>query len=181
MNLIEKRLSSHQLLDGAMLKAYRDTVELPDGRESVREWVKHPGASAVVPLFDDGSTILLRQFRYAPGREFIEVPAGKIDQEGESPQEVASRELMEEAGYAAGRMTRIGETYPCIGYSNEVIYLFLAEDLEERRGDTEHDEFVEPFRVPLSEAVRMARAGEILDAKSVVAILRADAYLEERG
>lgn len=181
MDLIETRKDRELLVDGVLLKAYRDTVELPDGEESVREWIKHPGASAVVPLFADGTTILLRQFRYAPGRVFIEVPAGKIDKAGEDPAEVAVRELAEEAGYTAETLTPLGETYPCIGYSDEVIYLFLAEDLSEVASGTEDDEFVEPFRLPFEEAVAMARRGDILDSKSAVALLRAAAEVEARG
>jgi ADP-ribose pyrophosphatase len=180
MDLTETLKERDLLVDGVLLKAYRDTVRLPDGGESVREWVEHPGASAVVPLFEDGTTILLRQYRYAPGREFIEVPAGKIDKEGEDPAEVAVRELAEEAGYTADTLTPMGETYPCIGYSNEVIYLFLAEDLREAASEPEHDEFVEPFRLPFAEAVAMARRGEILDAKSAVALVRAGAIIEGR-
>lgn len=181
MDLTETLKDRELLVDGVLLKAYRDTVRLPDGGESVREWVEHPGAAAVVPLFADGTTILLRQFRYAPGRTFIEVPAGKIDKEGEAPAEVAVRELAEEAGYTAATLTPLGETYPCIGYSNEVIYLFLAEDLSEAPSETEDDEFVEPFRLPFAEAVAMARRGEILDAKSAVALLRAGAVVAARG
>lgn len=181
MDLTETMKDRELLVDGVLLKAYRDTVTLPDGEESVREWVQHPGASAVVPLFADGTTILLRQFRYAPGREFVEVPAGKIDKPGEDPAEVAVRELAEEAGYTAATLTPLGKTYPCIGYSDEVIYLFLAEDLSEADAETEHDEFVEPFRLPLAEAVAMARRGEILDAKSAVALLRAGAVVEDRA
>ena len=181
MDLTETLKDRALLVDGVLLKAFRDTVTLPDGEESVREWIEHPGASAVVPLFEDGTTILLRQYRYAPGIEFVEVPAGKLDHEGEAPDEVAVRELEEEAGWTARRVTRIGKTYPCIGYSNEVIHLFLAEDLSEAEAETEADEFVEPFRLPFVEAVAMAQRGEILDAKSAVAILRAAAFLDERS
>ena len=180
MDLTETLKDRELLVEGVLLKAFRDTVTLPDGEESVREWIAHPGAAAVVPLFEDGTTILLRQFRYAPGIEFVEVPAGKLDHEGESPDEVAVRELEEEAGWTAKTVTNIGKTYPCIGYSDEVIHLFLAEDLSEAESETEDDEFVEPFRLPFEEAVARAQRGEILDAKSVVAILRADAFLRER-
>lgn len=181
MDLTETLKHREPLVDGVLLKAFRDTVTLPDGKESVREWIEHPGAAAVVPLFEDGTTVLLRQYRYAPGREFIEVPAGKLDVEGEAPAEVAQRELAEEAGLRAGTLTPLGATYPCIGYSNEVIYLFLAEDLETTDGETEHDEFVEPFRLPLDEAVAMAHRGEILDAKSAVALMRAGAVVADRA
>ncbi|MDX1531005.1 MAG: NUDIX hydrolase [Rhodothermales bacterium] len=180
MDLTETLKDREQLLDGVLLEVYRDTVTLPDGNESVREWIKHPGAAVAVPLFEDGTTVLLRQYRYPPRRTFIEVPAGKLDVEGEAPEEVARRELEEEAGYTARRLTRLGETYPCIGYSDEVIHLFLAEDLSPKRADAEHDEFVEPFRLPFREAVEQARRGEILDAKSAVALMVAGAYVERR-
>lgn len=180
MDLTEKTTSSQLLVDGVLLKAYRDVVRLPDGGESVREWIDHPGASAMVPLFPDGSTILIRQFRYGPRREFLEVPAGKLDVVGESPETVAKRELEEEIGYTAAKLTKVGETYPCIGYANEFIHLFLAEDLTACETGAESDEFVVPVRMPFAEAVRMARAGEILDAKSTVALLVTEAFLETR-
>ena len=180
MDLTETRLDSVPVYDGALLHARRDTVRLPDGGTSVREWIAHPGASAVVPLFENGSTVLIRQFRYAPGREFLEVPAGKLDRPGEDPAEVARRELLEEVGLHAGALTPLGPTYPCIGYSDEVIHLFLGESLTEGTAHVEDDEFVVPVRLPLAEAVRMARAGEILDSKSCVALLLAQAHLDAR-
>ncbi len=181
MDLTERTTASELLVDGVLLKVYRDVVQLPDGGESVREWIDHPGASAIVPLFPDGSTILIRQFRYGPSREFLEVPAGKLDMPGESPERVAKRELEEEIGYSAATLTKVGETYPCIGYGNEVIHLFLAEDLSACHAGVEPGEFVVPVRMPLDEAVRMARAGDILDAKSTVALLLTSAFLEGRA
>jgi ADP-ribose pyrophosphatase len=159
----------------------RDVVEVADGSAHVREWIAHPGAAAVVPLFEDGTTVLVRQYRYAPRKEFLEVPAGKLDVEGESPDALARRELEEETGWTADRLTPLGETYPGIGYSDEVIHLFLAEGL--REGEAEHapGEAVEPVRLRLAEAVRMARDGEIADAKSTVALLRAWFWLEAHG
>src|SRR5690606_21568022 len=153
MDLIEKKKSRALLVEGVLLKVYRDTVTLPDGGESVREWIAHPGASAVVPLFPDGSTLLVRQFRYPPQREFLEVPAGKLDREGEDPTEVARRELEEEVGYTADAPAHVASTYPCIGYSNEVIHLFLAEGLRRQDAEAEPDEFLDPVRMPLAEAV----------------------------
>lgn len=180
-DLTETPLTRDELVRGVLLTAYRDTVRLPDGETSVREWIAHPGASAVVPLFEDGSTILLRQFRYPPRRHFLEVPAGKLDRPGEPPEDVAHRELAEEAGYAADRLTPLGTTYPCIGYSDEVIHLFLAEGLSPAEAHAEDDEFVEPVRLPFDEAVAMARRGEIEDTKSAIALLRAAHEVERRG
>lgn len=181
MELTETFKSREELVRGVLLHVFRDSVTMPDGTEAVREWIAHPGASAVVPLFEDGSTVLVRQFRYPPQRIFLEVPAGKLDVEGEDPAEVARRELAEEAGFSAKKLTALGETYPCIGYSNEVIYLFLAEDLEPADAKMEADELLEPVRMPFVEAVAMARRGEILDVKSAMALIRAGEVVASRA
>ena len=180
MDLTETPIDTEQVYDGALLDVRRDRVRLPDGGTSHREWIKHPGAAAVVPVDDEGRVVLLRQFRYGPRREFWEVPAGKLDEEGEDPEDVGRRELAEEAGLHAARWTPLGSTFPAIGYSDERIWLFLAEDLSEAEVHVDADEFVEPFRMPLAEAVAMARRGEIEDAKSCVALLLADAALAAR-
>lgn len=181
MDLTETSLSSEPVFDGALLHVRRDTVRLPDGETSQREWIEHPGAAAVVPVDDRGRVVLVRQFRFAPRREFWEVPAGKLDPTGETPLELAQRELAEEVGLAADRWTPLGTTYPAIGYSDEAIHLFLAEGLTDAQRESDDDEFVEPFRVPLAEAVAMARRGEIEDAKSCVALLLAHAALGARA
>jgi ADP-ribose pyrophosphatase len=179
--LAEKFLDREEIFSGVLLKVFRDEVELPDGSESIREWISHPGAVAAVPVFENGETILVRTYRYASRREFLEVPAGKLDLEGESPEDVARRELIEEIGYAAERLTPLGEIYPCVGYSDEVNYLYLAEGLEAHEGPGDPHEFLEPVRMSLEEAVAMALSGEIQDGKSVVALLRAAAVLERRS
>lgn len=176
-DLTEKQVSSEQLIDGVLLKAYRDRVELPDGNESVREWIDHPGAAAIVPLFEDGQTLLVRQFRYPPRRTFLEVPAGKIDQGSEEPEVVAARELEEETGWRARRFTHVGSSYPCIGYSNEIIHFYVARDLERGRQELEDGEFMEVEMLPFEEAVAKARQGEILDMKSVAALFFAATHV----
>ena len=181
MDLRETPIASETVYHGKLLHVLRDSVRLPDGGTSHREWIRHPGAAAVVPLFEDGSTLLLRQFRYGPRRQFLEVPAGKFDRPGEPPEALAAREMEEEAGLRAETFTYLGETHPCIGYSDEVIHLFLAEGLSEGTAGADDDEFVEPVRLPLAEAVRRARAGEIHDAKTCVALLLAQAHLDARG
>lgn len=180
-HLNETKLHSEQLVDGRLLKVYRDRVRLPDGGESVREWIDHPGASAVVPLFADGSTMLVRQFRYPPRRTFLEVPAGKIDRLGENPAEVAARELEEETGWRADSFSRLGALYPCIGYSNEVIYLYLAEGLTKGRRDLSEGEFMDVVAMGFSEALELVAGGEIVDMKSATALLYAEAYLKQRS
>lgn len=178
-DLTEKQLRSEQLVDGALLKVYRDQAEMPDGSTAVREWIDHPGASAIVPLFDDGQTLLIRQFRYPARRVFWEVPAGKLDQDGEPPEEVAARELEEETGWRAHCFEHVGSSYPCIGYSNEIIHFYVARDLERGQRELGEHEFMEVERMPFDEAVAMARRGDILDMKSVTALWFAAAHVDE--
>jgi len=175
--LHEAPLRSEQLLDGVLLEVYRDEVELPDGQTAKREWIDHPGAAAVVPIFEDGSTVLVRQFRYAAGAEFLEVPAGKLDHPGEAPEEVGRRELEEETGLRAHTLHRVGATYPAIGYSNEIIHLFVAKDLERTAPDREEGEFMEVVPIGFAEALEKMRGSEAQDAKSVAALMMAEAFL----
>ena len=173
-NLIEKERSSEQLLDGKLLKVYRDSVLLPDGKEGIREWIDHPGAAAVVPLFPDGSTLLIRQYRYPAKSTFLEVPAGKLDKSGEDPAEAAARELEEETGWRAASFTKLGALFPCLGYSNEIIHLYLAEDLTKVGAQRlEPGEFVEVVPASFDHALKLVREGGIVDMKSALALLYA--------
>lgn len=180
MDLTEHQLSTETVFEGKLLTVHRDTVSTPGGGESVREYVTHPGASAVVALFGDGTTVLVRQFRYPSRREFLEIPAGKLD-EGEAPEEAAAREMNEEVGLASDAWTPLGEIYPTIGYSDEVIHLFLAEDVREVVGTTDEGEHLVPVRMPFAEAADRARRGTLTDAKTAVALLRAEAVLSARN
>lgn len=174
--LNETTISSEQVFDGRLLNVNRDKVQLSDGDTTTREWIKHPGASAVVPLFEDGTTLLVKQFRYAPRQVFLEVPAGKIDIEGESPEEVAIRELEEETGWVAQKLTALGGYYPAVGYSDEIIYLFIAEELTPGEVKFVDGEFIETIRLPLDEALEMIRGGEIRDMKTISALYVAAAH-----
>lgn len=178
-DLTETRLSSEQLVDGVLLEAFRDEVRLPDGGRSVREWIDHPGASAIVPIFEDGRTVLVEQFRYPPRRTFLEVPAGKLDEPGEDPEEVAARELEEETGWRAGRLEKVGAAYPCIGYSNEIIHVFTAHDLERGSQDLADGEFVRAVEMPFQEALGRAQQGDLKDMKTVTALVYAAARANE--
>lgn len=179
-HLEETTVSSDKLLAGKLLHVYRDIARLPDGREAVREWIKHPGASAVVALFDDDTVLMIEQFRYPPRRAFLEVPAGKLDAEGEDPAETAQRELEEETGYRAGTLVRLGSTYPCIGYSDEVIHIFLARDLMPGTRALAEGEHLEVVRRPFAAVVEEARRGGIADMKSALALLMAADYLDRQ-
>jgi ADP-ribose pyrophosphatase len=175
-DLTEHRISTEQVFDGALLKVHRDRVRLPDGSTGGREYIRHPGAVAIVPLFDDGRVLLERQFRYPHGREFIELPAGKLEP-GEPHLDTAKRELLEETGYAAQDWARLGVIHTAIAYTDEAIDLFLARNLALRKRNLDQGEFLEIFSVPFDEAIAMVRDGRITDAKSVAALLWVKSFL----
>ena len=169
-DLAEHRLSGEQVYDGSLLKVHRDRVRLPDGSEGSREYIRHPGAVAIVPLLEGGRVLLERQFRYPHGRDFIEVPAGKLEP-GEPPLDTAKRELLEETGYAAAQWTQLGAIHTAIAYTDEAIWLFVARGLTLRAPKLDAGEFLETFSVPMEEALQMVRDGRISDAKTVAALL----------
>ena len=175
-DLTEHFVDGDVVFDGALLKVRRDRVRLPDGGEATREYIRHPGAVAIVPLFDDGTVLLERQFRYPHRRAFIEVPAGKLDP-GEPPLDTAKRELLEETGYAAQEWTRLGTMHTAIAYTDEAIALFLCKKMN-KVGDPKLDpgEFVETLIVPFDEALAMVRDGRITDSKSVCSLLWVDRW-----
>lgn len=179
LTLVERKQSSENIFSGALLHVRRDTVVLPDGNTSTREWIKHPGACAVVPFFDNGDIMLLRQFRYPAGQIFWEVPAGKIDS-GEQPDRTAERELLEETGVEAETLHYVGHFYPGIGYSDEVIHIYTATGLRMATSHVDEDEFVEPVRIPFDEAIEMVHSGAINDGKTVVCLLRAAHWFRNR-
>ena len=169
-DLTEHFVRGGRVYDGDLLKVHRDIVRLPDGGEGSREFIRHPGAVAVVPLFDDGRVLLERQFRYPHRREFIEIPAGKLEP-GEPHLETAKRELVEETGYVAEEWARIGVIHTAIAYTDEAIEIFLARKLSQVGHRLDAGEFLEVFAVDYAEATQMIRDGRITDAKTVTALL----------
>ncbi|MFQ6608470.1 MAG: NUDIX domain-containing protein [Fidelibacterota bacterium] len=169
-------MSTRQVYRGRLLDIRVDEVELPDGSYSTREYTIHPGAVVVIPVLPDGKILLIRQFRYPIGRVEIELPAGKIDP-GETPEETLQRELVEETGFRAGKITSLAEIHPCVGYSDERMWMFLAENLEEETPDTDEDEFIEVEPMELSECLQLVRSGEIKDVKTIIGIFWAEKLL----
>ncbi|MBQ9378059.1 MAG: NUDIX hydrolase [Schwartzia sp.] len=170
-DLMEKKVSGESVFDGRLLHVRRDTVLLPNGHETTREWVVHPGASAVVPLTEDGKVILVRQYRYPVERVTLEIPAGKLDVPGEDPLECAKRELKEETGYTAAAYTKLFSLATTVGFSNEWIHIYLAEGLTAGQDCPDEDEFIHTVRMTLEEAVDKVYDNTIVDGKTAVALL----------
>ena len=178
MDLTEHFVAGEEVYSGRLLKVHRDRVRLPDGSESLREYIRHPGAVAIVALFDDGRVLLERQHRYALRRDFIEIPAGKLDA-GEAHLDTAKRELLEETGYVAEEWTRLCVLHTAIGYTDEAIELYLARKLTLKDRRLDPGEFLETFLVPFDQALAMVRDGRITDAKTMVAVLWVDKWKPE--
>jgi ADP-ribose pyrophosphatase len=159
-------------MSGFRIRVSRERVRLPNGRIAELDIVRHPGASAVVPFEGDDDVLLIRQYRHAAGGEILEVPAGKLDP-GDTPESCAARELEEEAGRRAGRIEQLGWIFTTPGFTDEVIHLFAAFDLEPIPTRHEDDEVIEVLRVPLRIALDKVWRGEINDAKSALALLHA--------
>jgi ADP-ribose pyrophosphatase len=170
--LIETKIDTQEVFKGKLLDVRRDTASLPDGTQATREWIKHPGATAVIPVYANGEIVLLHQFRYPSGQIFMEVPAGKLDP-GEAPEVTGERELAEEAGVKCKNMEYVGHFYPGIGYSDEIIHIYVAWNLSEIPKNTDEDEFLEPFRVSFKQAVDWALDGTISDGKTIICLLKA--------
>ena len=172
-HLVEETLASEDVFSGRLLHIRSDRVRLPDGKESIREVVRHPGAVLVIGALDNGRLLFERQFRYPLRRVFLELPAGKIDP-GEHILDTARRELREGTGYKARTWRHLATTHPCIGYSDERIEIFLARGLSYIGHERDHEEFLEVIELSLADAMAAVRDGEITDGKTIVGLLWAE-------
>ena len=180
MDLKETRLDSAVVYEGNFIRVLKDNVRMPDGSISTREHIAHPGAVAVLAILDNGNLVMERQFRYAPQREFIELPAGKIDR-GEDILLTAQRELLEETGYVASEWTHLATAWPCIGYADERIEYFIARGLTHQGRQLDHGEFLEVFELSLADAMEWIRLGKINDSKTIVGLFWLEKTLANWG
>ena len=171
-NLVEEKLSRKEIYDGKVLHVVCDNVRLPNGEEAIREFCLHVGAVCVIPLLSDGRVIMERQYRYPHGRVFYEIPAGKLDYPGEDPLLAAQRELREETGAIAGKITFLGELDTSPALINEKIHMYLAEDITFTDRELDDDEFLDVELAPLAELVEMVMSGKISDAKTQIAVMK---------
>ena len=177
--LEEVKIASKEIFYGHILHVYKDTVELPNGKEASRELIRHIGAVAVVPLTDDGNVIVERQFRYPLGQVITEIPAGKLDSFDEDRLEAIKRELREETGYVADEWMELGDYHPAAAYTDERITLYLATGLHKGERELDEDEFLDVMEVPLVDLVSEIAKGNITDGKTQVAILKTYLLLKE--
>lgn len=176
----EKKLFSEEIFKGNIVHLFRDTVQLPNGKLTTREVVKHPGAVLVVPLTEENEVVMVRQYRYPFSTVLLEVPAGKLDA-GEKPIDAARRELSEETGVVAEKLMDIGVYYPSVAVCDECIHMYLATKLSFCEQHTDDDEFLSVEKIPLARLYDMIIAGEIPDGKTQTAILKTWCLLKATG
>jgi ADP-ribose pyrophosphatase len=170
MNYYEKTLNIELIYHGSILNVERLTVELPNGRTAPRDVVRNPGASAIVPVTEDGKIILVEQFRKPIERVSLEIPAGKLDK-GEDPDDCAARELKEETGYSAKNIKKILTINPVPAYADEVIHIYLATGLTSGESDPDEDEFISAKAYKPDEVISMIEKGIITDSKTISSVL----------
>jgi ADP-ribose pyrophosphatase len=159
-----------EIYRGRVIRLVVKDLRLPNGRRTTFNIIEHPGAVAIVPVFDNGDVMLIRQFRPSINREIYEIPAGTLE-DGEKPLQTARREIVEETGYRARHWSKVGEFYTAPGFCNERIHVYAARGLEPARADGDADEMIRPARMPLRRAIEMIRKGTIRDAKSIAGLL----------
>ena len=178
MNMTEKTVESKTIFEGKIMTILLDKAELPNGVITGREVCLHPGGVGVLPLDDDGMVTLVRQYRYPFHKLILEIPAGKLDHDAESVEAAARRELSEETGLDAEEMVYFGKTYASPGFCTEELHVYLARGLKQNDSHPDENEFVEVVKMPFEELLEQVMAGEIEDAKTVVAVLKTKIFLD---
>lgn len=172
MKLTEKQISTNKIYDGRILKVRVDEVLLENGKTTKREVIEHNGAVCVVPITDDNTVYMVRQFRYPFNETILEVPAGKLDSKDEKWEDAAIRELKEETGMQTDDLVYIGDYRPSVAFLTEVIHMYVAKGLHKGKQNLDDDEFLEVEKYPLQKLVDMVMSGEITDGKTIAAILK---------
>ena len=170
-SLLEKTIDTKRIYDGKILNLRLDSVLLPNGREAEREVIEHGGAVCIVPLEEDGTVYMVRQFRYPFNEEILEIPAGKLDS-GELASDAANRELEEEIGVKAEELSYLGEFRPSVAYLTEVIHIYLARGLHKTHQHLDEDEFLNVEKYPLDTLIQMILENQITDGKTRAALLQ---------
>lgn len=170
MTIEEKTMKTERIYEGRIVNLRVDTVELPDKKYCKREIVEHPGAVGIIPITSDKKIILVKQFRKPVEEVLLEIPAGKIEAK-EEPSKCAIRELEEETGFTANKVKKLLEFYTTPGFSDEIMHIYLAEDLIEGNANPDEDEYIEIVEMSIEEVLEKIRLGEIKDGKTIVAIL----------
>ena len=170
--------SSKQAYDGKFLKVREDRVSLENGHSFHYEFVEHPGGAGILPVDKEGNCYLVRQYRYPVDQEVLEIPAGRLEEDGSTPAENAARECQEEVGFLPGKITSLGRILPSPGVVQEVIYLFLGTELTPTPPSPDPGEILETVVLPYNELLTKVENGEISDAKTAMAVIRARAQIE---
>lgn len=174
----EKQIIKNTVYNGRLVNVRSDTAEITGGKHVSREVVEHPGGVCIVPIDRDGMVYCVRQFRYPFMEELLELPAGKLEW-GEEPAGCASRELSEETGLIAGRMTYLGSIYPSPGYCSEILHIYLATDLTQSEPHLDPDEFLQVETLKVADLLALIDRDEVRDAKTIIGLLRGLRYLNE--
>ena len=180
MHLLEECISSEEKFSGRVFKVRLDKVKLENGKTASREVVHHNGGVCILPLTAENEVIFVKQFRYPYMETVLELPAGKLEI-GEDHAEAGKRELLEETGCTCKKYTFLGKLYPSPGYVDEIIYLYLAEDLEYSQQSLDEDEFLDIVKIPFDKAIEMVMANEIPDSKSQVCLFKTYMMKEKKG
>lgn len=172
----EKTVEENCVYDGKVVKVFCNKTELENGNVVKREVVEHNGGVGILPIDSEGNVYLVRQYRVGASEELIEIPAGKLEI-GEDPVKCGLRELSEETGFSASGLVSLGYIYPTPGYDTEKIHIFIAKNLIEGEQHMDEDEFLDVIKMPYVKALMMIESGEITDAKTIIALLRAEKWM----